>query len=305
MAVDTPSAIWLCAAKSLGVDFTSTATIGRQWFWVDPPTIRRVFSVLGVDRNPEEFLRNNTFAEPFFSLLGARETISLDCSSYEDASIIHDMNVPITDELRERFSVVFDGGSIEHVFNAPQAFRNCMEMVRVGGHFTQVSMANNFMGHGFWQLSPEVIFRIFSQANGYEIRAVFLHDVVGGAWYAVADPGQVHSRVELCNSRPIYILTVAKRIAIARIFDRLPQQSDYINIWDRLATQQSQQASKEIAAIRRSTLIDRSMRWRYLPKSLKRTLKVVRNDLSSLIQSGFNRPYYRRIDQDALLRGKL
>jgi hypothetical protein len=74
------------------------------------------------------------------------------------------------------FSVVYDGGTIEHVFNAVQAFKNGMEMVRVGGHFIQVNPANNFMGHGFWQFSPELIYRVFSAENGFNIRGVFLHE---------------------------------------------------------------------------------------------------------------------------------
>ena len=102
----------------------------------------------------------------------ARGTVeSLDVSTYEKATILHDMNLTVPYELRERFTVVHDGGTIEHVFNVPEAFKNCMEMVRVGGHFTQVNVANNYTGHGFWQFSPELIFRVFSPQNGYRIEA--------------------------------------------------------------------------------------------------------------------------------------
>jgi 2-polyprenyl-3-methyl-5-hydroxy-6-metoxy-1,4-benzoquinol methylase len=65
------------------------------------------------------------------------------------------MNLPISETLRQRYSVVYDGGKLEHVFNQPQALKNCMEMVRVGGYFLQTNTANKFMGHGFWQFSPE------------------------------------------------------------------------------------------------------------------------------------------------------
>ena len=65
------------------------------------------------------------------------------------------MNTPIYGSLKNRFSALLDAGTIEHVFNFPQAIRNCMEMVKVGGHFIQVTVANNFIGHGFYQFSPE------------------------------------------------------------------------------------------------------------------------------------------------------
>ena len=113
------------------------------------------------------------------------------------------MIYPLPDDLRGRFSAVVDCGTLEHVFQFVQALKNCMEMVALGGHFIQVSNGNNFMGHGFWQISPELIYRVFSPSNGFHVETVLLHEVVpGGGWYFVSDPDQVRSRVQLCNSRP-------------------------------------------------------------------------------------------------------
>jgi uncharacterized protein with PIN domain len=152
----------------------------------------------------------------------------VDASDYEQATHIHDFNQPLPTSLANRFSVVHDGGTIEHVFNIPQAFKNCMEMVRVSGHFIQVNEANNYMGHGFWQFCPELIYRIFSGENGFQIKAVLLHD---GRWYKVDDPAVHHCRVELMNDRPTYICAIAQRVEDRRIFARFPQQSDYVEAW--------------------------------------------------------------------------
>ena len=57
---------------------------------------------------------------------------------------------------------MIDSGSLEHVFNISQALRNCLEMVESGGHFISIGPANNAMGHGFYQFSPELYFRILS-----------------------------------------------------------------------------------------------------------------------------------------------
>ncbi len=169
MGLDTPSVIFLCAAKKLGADFTSTAMVGRQIFFTNARVMARVFSALGLDENAGDFVRlsNNQFAEPYFRLLGATSITSVDYSPYESATVLHDMNLPIPDSLKGRFTVVHDGGTLEHVFNIAQALKNCMEMVQVGGHFIQVTCANNYMGHGFWQFSPEVVFRAFVPANGF------------------------------------------------------------------------------------------------------------------------------------------
>ena len=311
MGIDTASAMFLCAAKSLGVDFTRTAMIGRQAFFPNAATLQRVLSILGIQQSAAEFLRESKYAEPFFSALGAQEIDSLDYSSYENASILHDMNLPIPTGLRQRFSVVYDGGTIEHVFNIPQAFRNCMEMVRVGGHFLQTNIANNYMGHGFWQFSPELIFRIFTAANGYQIEAVLLHEVVpGGAWYIVTDPDKIRSRVELCNCSPTYILTVAKRVACTEIFSHVPQQSDYATLWDKTARASLPPAEpQKVKSAPRSAAPPIGFR-RYHPGSVSRAVKVILKrlallDIDPYVKLGFDESYYRRLDEAALLRGQL
>jgi hypothetical protein len=184
-------------------------------------------------------------AESLFALFGARQVSSVDACDYEGATYIHDFNRPLPTSLVGKFSVVHDGGTIEHVFNIPQAFKNCMEMLRVGGHFIQVNEANNYMGHGFWQFCPELIYRIFSRDNGFQTKAVLMHEHVmqarggsRGRWYKVEDPAKHHCRVELINHSLRYICTIAQRVEDKRIFATFPQQSDYAELWSRTQTQE-------------------------------------------------------------------
>ena len=161
--------------------------------------------------------------------MGAKETISIDASAYEGASLVHDMNVPIGDELKRKFSVVIDGGTLEHIFNFPVAIQNCMQMLDVGGHFFSHTMANNFMGHGFYQFSPELFYRVFSAENGFRVhRVVVFEQRVGRPrWYEAADPNDIDERVELINGRPTYLFVHAERLADVPIFAAPPQQPDY------------------------------------------------------------------------------
>jgi hypothetical protein len=291
MGLDTAAVMFLCGAKAMGVDFSDTATIGRQWFFPAVGALEKVFSTLGVPRDAGQFLRENTYSEDFFSLLGAQQTSSVDISDFEGATHIHDMNMPLPDDLRGRFSVVHDSGTLEHVFHFNQALKNCMEMIAVGGHFTQVSNANNYMGHGFWQISPELIYRVFSPPNGFRVETVLLHEAVpGGDWYFASDPEQVRYRVQLCNARPTYILTVAKKVAEVEIFASMPQQSDYVAAWNADADAHRPPTPPSLSWLRKR-----------IPRPIKRFLK----DRLILSEMGFRQTCYRRLDEDALLRGKL
>ena len=234
MGIDRPSIVLLTIGKHLGVDFGATGMVGRQNFVGDVSvSLERMFKELKITADPHQLCSQNFYCEKLFDLLGAREVHSFDVSNYQQATHIHDMNLPVPAEFHQRYSCVYDGGTIEHVFNIPQALKNCLEMVQLGGHFMQVNIANNYMGHGFWQFSPEMIFRAISAENGFEIRTVLLHEVIpGGAWHIVVDPEKVGRRVELCNASPTYILTIAKRTAIKDVFAKPPQQSDYVAAWN-------------------------------------------------------------------------
>jgi hypothetical protein len=227
----------LIAAYKSGTCFDSSATIGRQNLYISPAELR---ALLDLDsslsgRFAEYFDPYPEYAEPVYHLLGAKEIVSVDASGYEGATVVHDLNKPIGDELRERFDFVHDCGTLEHVFNFPQAIKNCMEMVKVGGTLMLDTPANNNFGHGFYQFSPDLLFRVLSPENGYQVeRMVVFESFDFSQWYEVADPQAVRSRVELLNSRRrVQLIARARRIKIADILTTAPQQSDYVLEWER------------------------------------------------------------------------
>jgi len=237
MGFDVQGVRFLLSARHAGVRFARTAMIGRQELLLDSSALRRIFEPFGITRNDTELMRllteENGFAEPLLRLLGAEHIASVDASHYEQASIVHDMNLPIPETLKESFSVVIDAGTLEHVYNFPIAIRNCMEMVEVGGHLLLMTPANNFMGHGFYQFSPELFFRVCSAENGFEIVKAILCEVDPRApWYAVVDPARVRRRVELVNRRPTYLLIQARKVRQVPILATAPQQSDYTVLWE-------------------------------------------------------------------------
>jgi hypothetical protein len=292
MGLETTAAHSLCAAKSLGADFTRVATIGRQWLLLSPSELNAVMRAAGVTSDIGPLLAEQ-FSEPFFVMMGAQEVESIDYSKYEGATHIHDMNVPIPPNLAGRYSLVFDGGSLEHVFNAAQAFKNCMEMVRVGGHFVQVSPCNNFLGHGFWQFSPELMFRVFAPENGYKIIAVLVQEITRkgrGPWYLCRDPRDVGWRVEPRIRLPTFVATIAKRIMETTIFETAPQQSDYQAHWTAKIVPSPNQTGP-------------------LPnRPFKRVAELVRQfipeHIEQLIRSPYNPKSFTRLSGQDVLRGR-
>lgn len=222
----------------MGVRLDRALTIGRQRMYVTEPQLRALLKAhpeyaINPDAASSILAEDHGYAEPLLRKIGAAGVQTLDVSGYENATILHDMNLPLPEAYHGRFSLVVDGGSLEHVFHYTTALKNCMEAVAPGGHFLTVTPANNLMGHGFYQLSPELFFRALAPVNGFEIcRALVYEQPWDGTWYEVADPQQVRTRVELMTRRPIYLAVCARKLASVPIFAETPQQSDYAAIWN-------------------------------------------------------------------------
>jgi SAM-dependent methyltransferase len=233
MGLDINSIHFLLAARRRGARFDHTIMLGRQGLNIFPQKVAELFEAEGL---PAAKFRaagpDCAYAEPVFEALGAKEVDTLDNSDFEGARFIHDLNVPVPDSLKNRFDTVYDGGTLEHVFNFPQALKNCMEMTREGGRVYFHTCLNNLCGHGFYQFSPELFYRALGPENGFEVERMVVHRVGPyGSWYEVTDPNVIRSRVELITFTPVHLLVQARRTAVKPVFAETPQQSDYSVMW--------------------------------------------------------------------------
>ena len=129
--------------------------------------------------------KRRAVVETLFQSLGASSVDSMDNSDFEGARLVHDLNQPIPADWKGRYDAVIDGGTLEHVFNFPVALRNVMEMVQPGGRLFIHNCANNLCGHGFYQFSPELFFRVLSPANGFQMQhCVAVEYGVRRRWFA-------------------------------------------------------------------------------------------------------------------------
>jgi hypothetical protein len=237
VGISVHGAKFLLHARSAGVDFGNLAMIGRQGLFVTPAEMRQAFDDFGerpTDAEIDAICDGGVgYSEALFAHLGASRTDSFDASDFEGATFTHDMNTAIPERFHEQYSLVLDSGTLEHIFDFPTAIRNCMEMVRVGGHFVAITPANNFFGHGFYQFSPELYFSVLSPDNGFELRTMMAFEETKDAvWYEVRRPRDVRERVTLLNAEPVYLCIIAQRTQRGPIFARPPQQSDYVERWN-------------------------------------------------------------------------
>ncbi|HBJ33715.1 MAG TPA: hypothetical protein DDZ51_02910 [Planctomycetaceae bacterium] len=236
MGIDRDVAGFLLHAHSMNVSFDSTLMIGRQSLYESRSQLDRMLQAHSRPVSKaarDKFVESRSgFCEEIFACLGASKVDSMDASGFEGATVIQDLNKAIPESYDQKYDVVFDGGSLEHVFDVCMSFKNCMRMVKVGGHFLGVSPANSFVGHGFYQFSPELFFEVFCEQNGFRVKQLILVEYGKGRWYQVSAPRDVRSRVLLGRSGKIYAMVVAERINASEIFATSPQQSDYSAAWE-------------------------------------------------------------------------
>jgi SAM-dependent methyltransferase len=206
-------------------NFDRTVTIGRQELHVPESMVRDAVSA-GAD------YKNDKYCEKLLvDYFGSSAVDSIDNSAYEDASMIHDMNQPLPPDVRARYDTVIDAGCLEHIYNIPQALKNCSQFCKPGGQILHISPANNFCGHGFWQLSPELFFSLYSEKNGYRNTEVFLADLSNTSeWFKVKCP-QDGERVNINSANELYVLvrTVLRETDFSHAN---VHQSDYIFEWE-------------------------------------------------------------------------
>jgi hypothetical protein len=236
MGVDASVARLLLGARELGASYESTLTIGRQRFYLAQREFALELRRAGISSAKrlagELLVSAGGYAEPFFQHLGAVEIDSLDVSDYEGATLLHDLNEPIPTNWSRQYTAALDSGSLEHVFDFPAAIRTCMRLVALGGHFIGAYPAHNQLGHGFYQFSPELFFRVFDQSGGFEIARLYLVErSFYTHWYRVIDPKVLGRRFQIANRVRTGLCVIARRTGDLTPY--VPQQSDYTAVWDR------------------------------------------------------------------------
>lgn len=230
MGIDNTAAKMLLLLRNIpDIDLRNVLTLGHQKSYISAGLQKRISIELEV---PKKSLSDD-YSDGFMKAIGVEALQILDISDYENATIIHDLNVPIPDSLRNRFSLVVDIGTSEHVYNVTQSLENLRNLCMPQGHVLVVSPANNWLGHGFYQFSPELFFRAFDNKFGFEVQSLYLikKRMFRESWYALTDPKNLGRRGTIITNKRCYIAVIASKSA-STIAGVTPQQSDYVSAWE-------------------------------------------------------------------------
>jgi hypothetical protein len=109
-----------------------------------------------------------------FQSLADCEVLALDISDYEGAEVVHDLNLPLPRKYRGKFDFIFDGSSLDNIFNVTQALFSMSEMLRPGGRMMLYNTSNSHPT-GYLQFSPDWVWDYFA-VNGYTDCKVYIHE---------------------------------------------------------------------------------------------------------------------------------
>lgn len=238
MGIDLWNLQFLLEAYTLCGPLGDTIQIGRQELHIGPDGYRvadELFRRYGVDMTYEQAKRGGRYAdEGLLQSFGATNVVAADASAYEGASIVHDFNEPIAPTYHQKYDTLLDAGSLEHIFNIPTALANEMNMVKVGGRLLSTLPANNWLGHGFYQFSQELPYRVFTPSNGFSIRKAMFSEMAEDHQFLEIEDLARRAGGEIGATRTnTGLLFIAEKSDHVPLFKKWPQQGDYWSEWER------------------------------------------------------------------------
>ena len=253
----------------------SILTIGRMDIWGTYTDVKKWAAEMGysLKSNVEITLTGNNNLRgrgyisdtTFFKLMGFGKLDSLDYDNYQGCSIIHDLNVDISPEFYNKYDLILDGGTSEHVFNIPKVLENYNRMLKAGGLIIHGSPSSNYVDHGFYMFSPTLFFDYYS-ANKWEIKNCYFfkltirHYIDKWKIYEYT-PGGLSKHLGLL--RGMWGLFFVARKTEEATFDSPVQQGRYVSMWN--ASSKKDSATNET---NNKTYLRKSIS-RLLPLSIK------------------------------------
>lgn len=184
---------------------------------------------VGLAAPPPKAMDGKLTAEGFFRWLGFEEYLALDVSAYEGAQIVHDLNDPDPPvEHHGTADLIYDGGTLEHVFHLPHAFACIHRLLAVDGIVCHHNPSNGYLDHGFYQMCP-TLYHDYYRTNGYSVVTAALVDRLFGMRVRAYDRDvyRVHGPLFGIGQMPRASTFFAARKMTGSTLGRVPTQGFY------------------------------------------------------------------------------
>ena len=204
-------------------------TLARQQIHMQPNIMYEIVKKYNYNVPLQQY---NSNCENFFNSIGFENIDSIDNSAYENATIIQNLNCSF--ESNTKYDYIFDGGTIEHIFNIPQVCENIINMLNINGIYCCVTVNNNFSGHGIYQFSPEFFLTTFSEKYGMKILELYIAETNTeiNKWINVNSYNGWRNNSTFNTTHPVYIIGIMQKISDDRqsLILNPPNQFSYESI---------------------------------------------------------------------------
>jgi hypothetical protein len=234
MGISINIAVQLARIAPLVEQCSNGIMLGRQKMHFRPPPWKprliRELAGLDIVATEDDLFQEDGFCETYLETIGWPKLESLDFSDIEGAEYIHDLSLPIRKKsLKDKFELIYDGGTTEHVFDIATAFRNVDAMLKEGGIFVSCVGTDGWFGHGFYQVGPDIPWCFWSASMGYSVLGCWTMTRKGSEPpRAIEDPTNMSRGAEHRFTDPQFIFYVVQK----KHRDGPPKpviQSHYIN----------------------------------------------------------------------------
>jgi hypothetical protein len=113
-------------------------------------------------------------AKTFYSMLGIKDIFSIDIPGCEHKpDLVHDLNNSLPVEMENKYNLIMDPGTLEHVFDTKACLENIVKSLKIGGVVIHQVPIYSYNG-GYYNFNPNVLIDFYS-ANGFkEIKAYII-----------------------------------------------------------------------------------------------------------------------------------
>lgn len=181
------------------------------------------------DRGMQVFRIANIF---YRCLLDVRRSVAIDLHP-PPGSEAHrlDLNEPI--DLGEKFDVVVNTGTVEHVFDQRRALQTIHDHCNVGGLMLHAGPLAGWPDHGLFHAQPGLWLDL-ARANAYDVLMLVYFDMSGGHAQAVQGRAEMH-QITWANGSMVYAVLRKKdeepfRVPMQRVYSENPD-SQTVEDW--------------------------------------------------------------------------